>query len=251
MSLLQDKITLVGTLKKNKREIPAEFLPKKQKPISSSMFGFQKHATLVSFTPKNNKSVVLLSTMFRDAKVDAETKKPEIIQFYKSTKGGVDTVDQLCGNYSVSKRTCWWPLCVFFYLVNIVGVNGQILFNKTRRSVDEAQNRRQFLKNLAMSLMKPHLQDRAQLQNIPSDIQSIVSKYKPQPQVDTHEPPPAKFRKWCRLCGRAKNRVTTMRRSSCNDFVCKDHAKTNVKCDTYAHLASDKSHKECSCGFCA
>ena len=51
----------------------------------------------------------------------------------------------------------------FFYFVNIAGVNGQILFNKTHKPVDEAQNRRQFLKNLAMSLMKPHLQDRAQL----------------------------------------------------------------------------------------
>ena len=241
MSLLQDKITLVGTLKKNKREIPAEFLPNKQKPISSSMFGFQKHATLVSFTPKKNKSVVLLSTMHLDAAVDAETKKPQIIQFYNSTKGGVDRVDQLCGNYSVSRRTRRWPLCVFFHLVNIAGVNGQILFNQIRKSVDEAQNRRQFLKNLAMSLIKPHLQDRAQLQNLPSDIQSILSKYKPQSQVDTREPPPAKSRKRCRLCGRAKNRVTTMRCSSCNDFVCKDHAKTDVKCDTCAHLATDKS----------
>ena len=229
MSLLQDKITLVGTLKKNKREIPTEFLPNKQKPISSSMFGFQKHATLVFFTQKSNKSVVLLSTMHRDAKVDAETKKPEIIQFYNSAKGGVDTVDQLCGNYSVSRRTCWWPLCVFFHLVNIAGVNGQILFKKTRKLVDEAQNRRQFLKNLAMSLMKPHLQDRAQLQNLPSDIQSILPKHKPQLQVNTHEPPPAKSRKRCHLCGRAKNRVTTMRCSSCNDFVCKDHAKIDAK----------------------
>ena len=241
MSLLQDKITLVGTLKKNKREIPAEFLPNKQKPISSSMFGFQKHATLVSFTPKKNKSVVLLSTMLRDAAVDAETKKPQIIQFYNSTKGGVDTVDQLCGNYSVSRRTRRWPLCVFFHLVNIAGVNGQILFNKTRKSVDEAQNRRQFLKNLAMSLIKPHLQDRAQLQNLQSDIQSILSKYTPQSQVDTREPPPAKSRKRCRLCARAKNRMTTMRCSSCNDFVCKDHAKTDVKCDTCAHFATNKS----------
>ena len=241
MSLLEDKITLVGTLKKNKREIPAEFLPNKQKPISSSMFGFQKHATLVYFTPKKNKSVVLLSTMHRDAAVDAETKKSQIIQFYNSLKGGVNTVDQPCGNYSVSRRTRRWPLCVFFHLVNIAGVNGQILFNKTRKSVDEAQNRRQFLKNLAMSLMKPHLQDRAQLQNLPSDIQSILSKYKPQSQVDTREPPPAKSRKRCRLCGRAKNRVTTMRCSSCNNFVCKDHAKTDVKCDTCAHLATDKS----------
>ena len=80
--------------------------------------------------------------MHRDAKVDAETKKPEIIQFYNSTKGGVDTVDQLCGNYSVSRRTRWWPLCVFFHLVHIIGVNGQVLFNKTRKSVDETQNRR-------------------------------------------------------------------------------------------------------------
>ena len=179
--------------------------------------------------------------MHRDAAVDAETKNPQIIQFYNSTKGGVDTVDQLCGNYSVSRRTRRGLLCVFFHLENTAGVNGQILFNKTRKSVDEAQNRRQFLKNLAMSLMKPHLQDRAQLQNLPSDIQSILSKYKPQSQVDTREPPPAKSRKMCRLCGRAKNRVTTMRCSSCNDFVCKDHAKTNVKCDTCAHLATDKS----------
>ena len=106
MSLLQDKITLVGTLKKNKREIPAEFLPNKQKPISSSMFGFQKHATLVFFTPKKNKSVVLLSTMHRDAKVDAETKQPEIIQFYNSTKGGMDTVDRLYGDSSIKCAKC-------------------------------------------------------------------------------------------------------------------------------------------------
>ena len=79
MSLLPHKITLVRTLKKNKREIPAEFLPNKQKPISSSMLGFQNHATLASFTPKKNKSVVLLSIMQRDANVDAETKNPEII----------------------------------------------------------------------------------------------------------------------------------------------------------------------------
>ena len=89
--------------------------------------------------------------------------------------------------------------------------------------------------------MKPHLQNRAQLQSLPGDIQSILSKYKPQSQADTHEPPPAKSQKRCRLCGRAKNRVTTMRCSSCNDFVCKDYSKTDVKCDTCAHPATDES----------
>ena len=80
--------------------------------------------------------------------IDAETKKPENIHFYHSTKGGVDTVDQLCGNYSVSRRTRRWPLCIFFQVLNIAGVNGHIVYNMTHGSEDAAQNRRQFLKNL-------------------------------------------------------------------------------------------------------
>ena len=83
MPLLQDKIILVGTLKKNKKEILAEFLPNKQTKADLFINVWISKAcysrTLVSFTPKKKKSVVLLSTMHRDAKVDAETKKPEII----------------------------------------------------------------------------------------------------------------------------------------------------------------------------
>jgi hypothetical protein len=115
VSLLKDKITLVGTLKNNKKEIPVEFLPNKNEEVNLSMFGFQKQVTLISFTPKKNKSVVLLSTMHSDASVDTETKKPEVIHFYNYTKGGVDTVNQLCGNYSVSRRTC---RCHYAYFSN-------------------------------------------------------------------------------------------------------------------------------------
>jgi ribosomal protein S27E len=59
-------------------------------------------------------------------------------------------------------------------------------------------------------------------------------------EEDTAEPPP-KVLKRCRLWGRAKNRVTTMRCSSCNDFVCKEHSATEVKCDTCANPAADES----------
>ena len=50
--LLSKKITLVGTLRKNKSEIPAEFLPNRRREISSSLFGFQNQLSLVSFVPK-------------------------------------------------------------------------------------------------------------------------------------------------------------------------------------------------------
>lgn len=52
IDLLKEKITMVGTLKRNKRELPPEFLPRKNTPIGSSTFGFQKEVTIVSYTPK-------------------------------------------------------------------------------------------------------------------------------------------------------------------------------------------------------
>jgi hypothetical protein len=78
------------------------------------------------------------------------------------------------------------------------------------RSEDKAQKRRQFLKNLAMGLTKPHMENRAMIKNLPGHIRCFLAKYKPQQEEDTAEPPP-KLRKRCRLCGIIKNRVTTMR----------------------------------------
>ena len=92
-----------------------------------------------------------------------------------------------------------------FQLLNIAGVNGLILHNMTR-SEDKAQKRRQFLKNLAMGLIKPHMENRALIKNLPVHIRCFLAKYKSQ-----QEEPPAKLRKRCRLCGRRKNRMKTMR----------------------------------------
>jgi hypothetical protein len=51
------KLTLVGTLKQNKREIPQEFKPARQRDENSYIFGFTKDLTLVSYVPKKNKSM--------------------------------------------------------------------------------------------------------------------------------------------------------------------------------------------------
>ena len=67
---LKDRsLTLVGTMKQNKKEIPAEFKAARQRPEYSSLFGFTKELTLVSNVSKKNKSVVLLSSLHHDADV--------------------------------------------------------------------------------------------------------------------------------------------------------------------------------------
>ena len=89
--LLSKKLTIVGTLKKNKAEIPIQFLQTKNKSVYSSIFGFQKNMTLVSCVPKKLKCAVLLSAMHRVDAIDEsdEKKKTELIQFYNEIKGAV------------------------------------------------------------------------------------------------------------------------------------------------------------------
>lgn len=61
------------------------------------------HCMLVSFIPKKNKNVLMISTLHDDDSIDPESiqNKPKIITFYNLTKGGVDVVDRMKSEYSV------------------------------------------------------------------------------------------------------------------------------------------------------
>ena len=146
VSLLHDhKLSAVGmgTLRKNKREITDEFLSVKNRAMCDSVFELDDKVTLVPYVPqtKHKKSVVLFSSMHHDDKIDLESgdmKKPEIITFCNSTKGGVDMVDQMAGEYDTSRNSRRWPLTVFYALLNVFTINAYILFchnteNKLKR----------------------------------------------------------------------------------------------------------------------
>ncbi|XP_071052896.1 piggyBac transposable element-derived protein 4-like [Onthophagus taurus] len=78
--LKNHKVTLVGTVRKNKREIPVEFQPNRTRAVKSTLFGFTTTTTMMSYVPKKGKSVILLSTLHKDATIDKESEnalKPE------------------------------------------------------------------------------------------------------------------------------------------------------------------------------
>lgn len=83
-------LTLIGTIRNNKQEIPAEFKHNSSRPVGTSLFGFHEKLTLVSYKPKPQKTVLLLSTMHDKPSVDPVSGKPTIIQSYNETKGAVD-----------------------------------------------------------------------------------------------------------------------------------------------------------------
>ena len=150
--LKEHKITIVETIRKNKREIPPEFINTKEREEKSSKFAF-RDGTLVSFIPKKGNVVLALPTMHHNNDIDAGTghvKKSEIITFYNATKGRVDTVDEMCGTYSVACKINRWPLTLFYLLLNVRGINSQIIF---QANSDSQHIRRDYLKLLSLDLV--------------------------------------------------------------------------------------------------
>jgi len=105
--LTKRKLMLVGTIRGNHKEIPLDMLPAADREVKSSVFGFSADgATMVSYVPKRRKAVVLLSTQHRDDDVmPDDSRKPEIIQYYNTTKCGVDVLDKLVCTYSCKRAT--------------------------------------------------------------------------------------------------------------------------------------------------
>jgi hypothetical protein len=169
-------LSFVGTLKKNKVEIPMDFKDLKGREVNSSMFGFHKKCTLVSYVPKVKKNVLLISTMHNDSKIDQSTgvmKKPEIITYCNKIKGGVDTNDQMCETYSVSRNTKRWPMVVFFSMLNMAGINSQVLL---MGNCVKTCRRRRFLKSLGEQLVQEQLQRRQSVSGIHLHLQQRIRK---------------------------------------------------------------------------
>ena len=48
------KLTVVGTMRKNKPELPPEFTKTRGREVMSTLFGFQKDVMIASYCPKKN-----------------------------------------------------------------------------------------------------------------------------------------------------------------------------------------------------
>jgi hypothetical protein len=93
--LEQRKLTYLGTIRKNKPELPLAFQPSRHRAVESSMFGFHKEVTVVSYVPKKNKAVNLISSLHNAKEVSEDRGKPLMILDYNKLKCGVDTLDQV------------------------------------------------------------------------------------------------------------------------------------------------------------
>lgn len=224
--LLKQKLTLVGTVNKRKTFIPPEFLPQKKREEQESVFGFQSELTLVSYVPKRNKSVVLLSSMHNDKAVDEETKKPDIVLFYNSTKGGVDALDQKCANYSTSRRTRRWPMAIFSMILNVSAVNARVLYQFS--PLGKEIKRSKYIKELGIALCQPLIRLRVSNPKVSRklrDVASNIFKIDIERPVEALEVVTKSKRKRCSLCPAKQDRKTNINCAVCKNPICLQCAK--------------------------
>lgn len=220
-------LTAVGTLRKNKAHVPESFKTTRGREECSTMFGFQENIMLISYAPRKNKIVLLLSTFHLTPEIDEETgdkRKPEVVTFYNATKSGVDVVDELSASYDVSRNSKRWPLTIFFTLLNCAAINAMVIHSA---NTGIKMPRRKFLKELAYQLIDEYAELRSNNSRLPRDLQT--------PQKRQHENGDGNdekrgkrhnFSRRCVLCPRNVDRKTFYTCLKCNNFVCLSHCFT-------------------------
>jgi hypothetical protein len=179
--LLTKKTTLVGTILRNRKGCPTQ-LPTSLNLYSSKFYENEKGVLFTIYQGKQNKNVSLISTMHEKAEINTtvslvpgkQKNKPKIIEYYNSTKCGVDSVDQMTRHLSVKYPSRRWPIQVWSNILNIASINSWVLFKQANNSKIA---RRIFLQKLVDEIVD-HLKPESD--ETETEIDNVFSKKRKQ-----------------------------------------------------------------------
>ena len=128
--LKKKKASLVETMNKVRLELPASAKCLQQR-YSSKLMKTGDTAILTAYQCNPKKNVCVFSSLHMFVELgESEEKKPEKMEFYDKSKCGLDVADQMARQYSVKTGTHWWPIAVFYNILNLAGTNAFVLYKK-------------------------------------------------------------------------------------------------------------------------
>ena len=210
--------------------------------VHSSKFLLHEE-TMVSYIPKKNRNVIVLSSQHQGAVTEGEEHdfKPEMILDYNKTKRAVDTLDKLVREYRCLRTSRRWPPALFFDLIDIAGHNAFCAWSdhEPNYNVGKSHRRRLFLMQLSDDTMKPLIDGRARNPigiQVPilADMRMVVPV---EHRIARHiRPQENKTIERCAVYARGQDRNSRSKCDSCNNFICREHSekKTVIVCDDCA-----------------
>lgn len=144
-------------------------------------------------------------------------------QLLRVTKGAVDVVDRMKTEYSVTRVSNRWPLTVFGSILNIGGINSQIIYTI---NTENKISRRMYLTELAKHLTRPHLLKRAKIQTLSISLRQkiknvIGEEAATAEQRADQEGAGSQSKPRCYFCQIRKNRFTNHQCNVCRKPICK------------------------------
>ena len=225
--LLKKNLTMLGTIRKNKPELPK---PMNNTEVYTSSFYFTSDTTVVNYIPKKNKSVVLMSTHHLAKQIsNRDDKKPQIILDYNSTKGAVDTLDQLVTTYTCKRKTNRWPMIVFYNMIDISAYNAFVLWTSINPQWNgkKLTKRRLYLEQLGQALIEEHIKGRLYMPRT-EDARNVVERFQRAQSSSQATPAPRGDlkRSRCKFCPSTNDNKTNIVCSTCTKHICKAHCTT-------------------------
>ena len=127
------KTTLLGTVRKQRKEIPKVETMMKSKPLYSTVvYQSPSNATLTIYKAKKAKLVYLLNSTHKTVCIDETHKKklPETINYYNLSKVGVDVLDQMVRYHTCKTATKRWSVAVFFNIIDCACIIAFIIYRE-------------------------------------------------------------------------------------------------------------------------
>ena len=158
MQLTVSKLTLVGTIMSNRREIRSQFKSARGREVESTK-GLYDHSNgilLISYIPKRNHNVLMMTFFHSNVSITDCHSKPTVIMDYNKHKGGVDTLDENCKEFNCLRKTNRWPMVIHYNLINVATNNAFIAM----RGVEKSSKKTDFLKRLSFQLAQPYARKR-------------------------------------------------------------------------------------------
>ena len=138
--LKEQKMTMVGTMRANRKGISKELVKIQNRDDRDTKFVYanEDDMMLTSYVLKKKsgkRNILLLSAMHDDVRCSRDVRKKPNTIFYDQMKGGADVVDMVIGKCTTKYKTRRLNMNVFAYMLDTVRTNAHTIFKEIKHDI--------------------------------------------------------------------------------------------------------------------